>query len=176
MKRGTLSVPIALVVSGCAAAPPAAEPSAVSVSPPPAASSADTQTSAPEKSDVPDAPWRVTYHDGSGNDFQFDGARGGTSYAYSPVTPEQSSSGTYSGGAPASGTLADEQVVALWKHVLELEAATAEHTKERGMGTGAFVIVTPTSARTFLVKRGDLLRAFDEFTAPLKKAQSEHPE
>src|SRR5262245_39969007 len=48
------------------------------------------------------APWKVTYHDGAGNGFQFwqDAEGGEVRFDYSPVRPEQSSTGFYSGGEP----------------------------------------------------------------------------
>lgn len=110
----------------------------------------------------------MSYQDGSGNDFQFEGAQGGVSYTYSPVTPERSSSGTYSGGKPVEGKLVAEHVVGLWKQLRELEAATEAHTGERAMGTGAFRIVTPAGERSFILERGELLAAFDEFLLQMK--------
>lgn len=158
-----------LVGAGCAQAPPPAEPSAVSVSPPPR-NSPEPEPETP-KPRVPDPPWRVSYHDGSGNGFQFErtSTAESVSYEYSPVTREQSSSGMYSGGEPAQGTLDGEQVARLWKQLLQLQAETTLHIEERGKGTGAFRIVTPAGERSFIVSRGELLRAFDELLAELKK-------
>lgn len=168
--RGIPSVVVAVVLAGCAGSPPPAEPSAVSVSAPPT-EPPETETPTPTRSDVPETPWSVSYHDGSGNAFQFERAEESASYTYSPVTPERSSTGMYSGGNPAAGPLGEEQVAELWKRLLELEAATAAHTEERGKGTGAFRIVTPVGERSFIVERGDLLKAFDEFLAALKTPQ-----
>jgi hypothetical protein len=123
------------------------------------------------RSAVPSPPWSVSYHDGSGNAFQFEPTSTGDSarFSYSPVTPEQSSSGMYSGGEPASGTLDAERVRGLWKRLHQLEAETTLHAEERGKGTGSFRIVTSRRERSFIVLRGDLLRELDEFLAGLKQ-------
>ena len=123
------------------------------------------------RSAVPSPPWSVRYHDGSGNTFQFEPTETGerARFSYSPVTPERSSSGLYSGGDPASGTLDVERVRGLWKRLLQLEAETALHVEERGKGTGLFRIVTSVRERSFIVVRGDLLRELDEFLADLKQ-------
>lgn len=157
---------------GCATqSPPSADASAVVVTPPPAKSPEPKPTPEPEtKSDVPDAPWRVSYADGSGNAFEFEQTSTGkrASYTYSPITPERSSSGMYSGGEPAEGSLDAEQVAGLWRRLLQLEAETSLHTEERVKGTGAFRIVTRGGERSFIVSRGELLLAFDAFLAELK--------
>jgi hypothetical protein len=43
-----------------------------------------------------DAPWSVTYHDGSGNQFRFrqESETQAARFAYDPVRPEHSSSGS----------------------------------------------------------------------------------
>jgi hypothetical protein len=137
------------------------------VSAPPAESS-EPETPPPTLSDVPDAPWRVSYHDGSGNAFHFEQTQASVSYTYTPVTPERSSTGMYSGGEPRAGTLVEEQVAGLWKRLLQLDAETAAHTEERGKGTGAFLLVTPAGERSFIVERGESLAAFDQFLLELK--------
>jgi hypothetical protein len=117
-------------------------------------------------------PWSVSYHDGSGNGFRFQRELAGerARFEYTPVTPAQSSSGTYSGGAPNSGDLDSEQVHELWRRVLELESETALHAAQRQMLTGAFRVQTPAGERTFLVTRSAPLEAFDAFVEPLRGA------
>jgi hypothetical protein len=170
-KRVASSIAGALFASvGCAKTPPPSEPAAVLVTPPPTTSD---EPATPPKSEVPDPPWSVSYHDGSGNAFQLEqkSKSESASYAYSPVTPERSSSGMYSGGEPAPGALDGEAVARLWKRVRELEAATALHTEERGKGTGAFHLVTPAGERSFIVSMGSELRQFDELLAELKQSK-----
>jgi hypothetical protein len=103
-------------------------------------------------------PWSLTVHDGSGNTFRFraDGP-GAARYEYSPVTPRESSSGVYSGGAPQAGALPTEEAEALWLHAERLEQDTPQHAAKRAMGTGSFHLATPAGARTFLVRPGPAL-------------------
>jgi hypothetical protein len=141
------------------------------VSPPPAKTSEPEPEPEKPKSDVPDPPWQVGYHDGSGNAFRVEqkSSAESASYEYSPVTARESSSGMYSGGEPAAGSLSVEQVALLWKRLRELEADTALHTEERGKGTGAFHLVTRSGERSFIVTRGDPLSVFDALVAELKR-------
>ena len=133
---------------------------------------ATSETPPPETSDVPAPPWSVSYHDGIGNGFHFEqaSARDEARYTYSPVTPERSSTGMYSGGEPAAGTLDRARTAELWRRVRQLEAETSLHTESRDKGTGAFALVMPGGKRAFIVQRGDELIAFDEFLAPLRAA------
>ncbi|MEM7355704.1 MAG: hypothetical protein AAF657_33120, partial [Acidobacteriota bacterium] len=101
--------------------------------------------------------WRVVYSDHSGNAYRFwQGDRSGSAqFEYDPVTPEQSSSGTYSGGEPEKGALDPAQVEALWSWLRDLEGATASHTSKRRMGTGSFRILESGSAeRRFILRDG----------------------
>lgn len=103
------------------------------------------------------APWStIGVADGSANFHRFTrSAAGRVRYVYVPVTPEQSSSGLYSGGAPREEDLAanDPRLVELWALVRTLEADTAQHTAERAKGTGAI----SWDQREFIVKRGAAL-------------------
>jgi hypothetical protein len=132
------------------------------------------ETQATDRSDAPEAPWSVSYADGAGNDFRFEqsSAKDDARYTYSPVTPERSSSGRYSGGTPAAGALDREQVAELWRRVRGLEAQTALHTDSRDKGTGSFRLVTPARERAFIVQMGAELASFDEFVAPFRSSTS----
>lgn len=115
-------------------------------------------------------PWRLTYHDGSGNGFHFwhDADGGEARFAYKPIMAEMSSSGFYSGGEPRQGVLQNQQAQTLWDEARRLEADTAAHTTARVMGSGAFRLTTPEGTRTFMVKNGPSLRAFNTLLAPFR--------
>ena len=115
------------------------------------------------------APWRLVYHDGSGNGYRFEQeANGDARFAYTPVRPQTSSSGVYSGGEPKEGRLGDGEVEALWTWVLKLEEDTSVHAESRMMGSGTFSLTTPDGNRTFIIKNGSQLRAFNTFLAPFR--------
>jgi hypothetical protein len=117
------------------------------------------------------APWSVTYHDGSANGFRFwqDAGGGGARFEYTPVRPENSSTGFYSGGEPKSGRLSDRRARALWRWVRRLEADASLHTDSRMKGTGAFSLSEPAGGtREFIVKGSALLSEFDKFLAPFR--------
>lgn len=116
---------------------------------------------------VPSAPWSITYADGSGNVYTVHDDGGGAAYTYEPVTPERSSSGTYSGGAPRSGPLAAATTETLWSKVQAFAIATAEHVTERAMMTGSFSIKDASGERSFIVRPSPALTDFDQFLAAL---------
>ncbi len=119
---------------------------------------------------LPDTPWRITYRDGSNNQYRFHKAseQEPASFTYSPITPETSSSGVYSGGAPQQGTLDDAQAEALWQWIHTLEAETSAHLTTRPMGSGRFYLTTPNGTRTFTMSNGRLLRDFNAWLASFK--------
>lgn len=91
------------------------------------------------------------YGDGSGNGYTvyFDGATP-VRFTYRPITPRESSSGTYSGGA----AVVHERVLqsdadALFGILGRIFAATEDHCPDRAMGTGCIKQVP-----TCLVKHG----------------------
>lgn len=120
--------------------------------------------------ETPEAPWHVTYRDGSNNGFQCrqDSEDEDARFEYSPITPETSSSGIYSGGEAKKGPLNDNHVAALWRWVVRLESDTSLHADSRMMGTGAFTVTTASGTRRFIVKNGPFLREFDAFLAQLR--------
>lgn len=124
-----------------------------------------------DKAAAQQTPWTVTYSDGSGNGFRFWLAEGeeAARFQYSPVTPEMSSSGIYSGGAPKSGAVSDGRPVEeLLQRVEALAADEQSHVKDRMKGTGAFTIEDAKGKREFIVKMGATLREFNDWVAPFR--------
>ena len=120
---------------------------------------------------APAAPWSVTYSDGSGNGFRFwrDAKTAAARFEYSPVRPEESSTGLYSGGEPKAGKLDDRRAGELWEWVRKLEADRSLRAPERAKGTGAFRLKDPAGReREFLIEMGPRLREFDTFVAPFR--------
>ncbi len=116
-------------------------------------------------------PWSVVYSDHSGNSYRFwlAGEAETRRFSYSPVTPEQSSSGTYSGGEPQKGTLSEAEADALIAAVLALEKACDGHTGARRKGTGTFRVVEEgTGERRFIFGGGSRLRQFDLLLKPFR--------
>lgn len=59
-----------------------------------------------ELSEAPPAgPWQLVVSDGSANSWTIDAVGVEARHAFDPVQPHQSSTGTYSGGTPAQGTM-----------------------------------------------------------------------
>jgi hypothetical protein len=117
------------------------------------------------------APWSVTYHDGSGNGLRFrkDAEGEGAQFEYTPVRPENSSTGSYSGGEPKSGRMSERRARELWRWVRRLEADASLRADSRMKGTGAFSLTEPAGgAREFIVKRSAPLSEFDKFLAPFR--------
>lgn len=120
---------------------------------------------------IQETPWSILYNDGSGNTFRFwqDSSDGDASFEFTPVSPATSSSGTYSGGEPNSGSVSAKQVAVLWRSVLELEEGSVEYSlSDRVMGSGAFDRTTPLGSRKFIVKRGPGLMDFDKYVQQFK--------
>lgn len=107
----------------------------------------------------------ILYSDGSANAYRFEGDG---RFDYDPVTPERSSTGMYSGGDPRSRRLDAEQLASLWQRVQALAEASALHVEDRAKGTGSFHLVDHTGTRSFIIKRGAELEAFDDFVQALR--------
>jgi hypothetical protein len=120
-----------------------------------------------------ETPWTINYADGSANQYTFtqSAAGGEVSFEYDPVTPERSSTGSYSGGDPHKAQLAadDPRIEELWSRVEKAEADTANHAPDRNKGTGAFSLVTPSGSRTFIVEMGPALNQLHEFMVQFRK-------
>ena len=147
-------------------------PTPTTPAPAPAPTTATTPTPTPARasSAEPSAPWSLRYRDGSNNATSFSRASAASDVLleYEPMTPERSSSGTYSGGAPRTGVVPPAQVASLWERVRRLEDDPEQRAEQRRMGTGAFTISTPEGERAFLVTSGKPLLAFDAFLRPLQ--------
>lgn len=109
----------------------------------------------------------ISYSDGSANRYVFNADGDGAHFEYKPVRPEQSSTGTYSGGAPRSGRLAAAQLARLREMVTNLEADLSLRVTDRGKGTGWFSVVDAQGTRDFIIARGPALLAFDDFVRAL---------
>jgi hypothetical protein len=107
---------------------------------------------------IPTPPWSLVYADGSANVYTFEASADGVDVVYEPVTPERSSTGTYSGGEPFHARLDgdDPRLQSLWRLVVGLEADPSRHAAERCKGDGAFTITDGGGTRRFLVERGAL--------------------
>jgi hypothetical protein len=97
----------------------------------------------------------ISYADGAANFYRFVEEDGGVHFTYDPVTPERSSTGTYSGGDPRQERLAvdDPRYLALRRRFAELAAETSLHVEGRDKGSGAFAI----DGRSFVIARGQVL-------------------
>jgi hypothetical protein len=85
------------------------------------------------------------YVDGNGNLY----AISSTSIVYDPVTPEESSTGTYSGGEPYVAPLEQkqfDQIQAAFKKVI---ADKTGQTTTRSMGTGTLVVLPAKTTYIF---------------------------
>jgi hypothetical protein len=92
-------------------------------------------------SPVPEPPWTVVFDDGSHNVTTVVQPAGGpATFSYVPMTPERSSSGTFSGGPPATGDLGADATRALWQHIATLRDDPAAHADQRRMGTGLLTL------------------------------------
>ncbi|QOI98095.1 MAG: hypothetical protein HRU69_11630 [Flammeovirgaceae bacterium] len=90
------------------------------------------------------------YADGSGNRYTL---RGNT-LTYDPVTPTESSTGTYSGGEPKSVTLTAQQVKLIIRVLEEATKKTSDHIENREKGTGLITIITGNKQQHCIVRRG----------------------
>jgi hypothetical protein len=119
-----------------------------------------------------DVQWILNFSDGSGNQYTVTsaGAEGPGRLVYNPVTPEESSSGVYSGGSPADVQISSENTSELWRRVLALEQNTARHAKGRSMGSGSFRTKTVDGNSRFLMSMGAELGDFTTFISSLRPA------
>lgn len=99
-------------------------------------------------------PWRVSIADGSGNHTQVwrEPAATEIRWSYAPVTPERSSSGTYSGGEPGAGVVTEDQALALWAEVRRLQGDASARSEHREKGTGALTVATVTGEAKLIVR------------------------
>ncbi len=85
------------------------------------------------------------YVDGNGNLY----AISSTTIVYDPITPEESSTGTYSGGEPYTITIEQknfDQIVSVFKKVI---AEKKGQTQTRSMGTGTLIVLPAKTTYIF---------------------------
>lgn len=124
------------------------------------------------KDAAPPAAWTLFYGDESGNDLRV-WKRAEDSkivFDYGPVRPEESSSGTYSGGEAKAGVLSEKDAADLWRRAVRLEAEKSLRAEARAMGTGAFTLRDAGGTRDFIVKQDSKLKDFDRFADKLVDA------
>ncbi len=91
---------------------------------------------------------KISYVDGNGNRYSLIGNK----LTYDPVQPINSSSGTYSGGDPASIELNEEQIEQLLKTISEARENKADHTEKRTMGSATIFIYVEDEPHRFMLK------------------------
>jgi hypothetical protein len=106
---------------------------------------------------VPAGPWQVVFADGSGNRTVVEGEGSTARFRYEPVTPELSSSGTYSGGAPAAGVVPADRVGQLWAWIESVRGDPTVVARRREKGTGALRVVTAFGETDLLLIRAAAL-------------------
>ncbi len=74
-------------------------------------------------------------------------------WSYDPMTPERSSSGTYSGGDPAEGVLDDAAVTDLWVAVDAALSDESGHAEARAMGTVSLTVTRGGDTQTVVLDR-----------------------
>jgi hypothetical protein len=115
------------------------------------------------------APWRLEYYDGAGNGYSFSRQEGQAAlFEFSPLTPEMSSSGLYSGGRPSRGALTEVQVTGLWEWFEKLLLDASGHCRYRMKGTGCFLLKSSVDSAEFIFKASPMLRQFEESLGPFR--------
>lgn len=106
----------------------------------------------------------TTYHyaDGSGNAYILSG----NVLTYDPVTPAESSTGTYSGGEPKTVTLNPQHVQAVIDVLEKGIRKTADQIEDREKGTGEIIIISGKKQKRYILRMGS--EALDEIEGLLK--------
>jgi len=104
---------------------------------------------------------QVVYHyaDGSGNVYRLKG----TTLSYDPVTPAESSTGTFSGGVPKTVSITSLQAEAIIRAIEKGMSTTAEQTETRAKGTGAITVVSGSKRRDCILKMNSQAKGDIEF-------------
>jgi len=118
-------------------------------------------------------PWTIRIDDGNHNGYVF--RYGGccdeeepATVTYTPISPEHSSSGIYSGGKAFTGSLSVEQREQLWQTVQGFaESATVGDEKGRSMGSVGLTVTLPAGERAF-VGTGDTVLPLQQFLETLR--------
>lgn len=90
------------------------------------------------------------YADGSANLYRITS----DSVQYIPVTPEESSTGFYSGGEPAKVSITSEQFQSLKKQLDDAVADTTWHTPDRAKGTALIIRIAPQDTTRVILRQG----------------------
>jgi len=102
---------------------------------------------------------KASVSDGSGNHYTFSAVLKAGAYeqgrvVYSPVQPDESSSGTYSGGKPFDRPLPPARSSDIWNTLLALQGKSDIHVQARRMGTGSINISSDAGSESFLIQGG----------------------
>ena len=120
---------------------------------------------------LPAPPWRIVHADGSANVTRVSMAPDNAiDFTYEPVLRENSSSGDYSGGEPASGKANLAAAAVVWKALYDVLDANKSHTEARAMGTGQFTITSSAGERSLIVRPSPHLNAFQDALTALTTA------
>ncbi len=121
----------------------------------------------------PHAEWILNFADGSGNRYTItsDAADANAHLVYEPITPEQSSSGTYSGGSPVDRQISAKNTSELWRRVAALQNDSSQHSETRSMGTGTFRTQNAEGEARFLIRMGATLSDFTAFLTSLRTSE-----
>jgi hypothetical protein len=118
-------------------------------------------------------PWTLVYGDGSANVYRLSQARAGedVQFEYTPVTPETSSTGQYSGGAPKQARIPSgaPRIEEVWQRVEALEKNQSLRAPARAKRTGLFTITTPQGTRDFIVEPGPELDDLHELLQSFRR-------
>ena len=111
----------------------------------------------------PGTNWRLRYAGGSNDRLEVWREGDVAGLRWDPVTPFESSSGSYSGGTPCRRAIPLSAAEAIRTAALALEADPSLRAPARAMGTGLFSLEGEGAAggRRFLIHRGDALDAFE---------------
>lgn len=106
-----------------------------------------------------------TFVDGSGNKYKLHNFK----LSYEPISPEMSSSGTYSGGEPFSVEL---EKMYLLKFIDVMERALwaeSDHTENKSMGSGTIIkAIGPEVMRMHLKYNSDSMKIINEVINEIK--------
>jgi len=95
-------------------------------------------------------PTDYSYADGSANVYELRGHV----LEYIPVKPEESSTGTYSGGEPKTVTISTQQRDTLQSLFEKAILNTAVHQKDRAKGTGAITMIKSKEEQRYILRMG----------------------
>lgn len=77
-----------------------------------------------------------------------------TSLEYDPVTPAESSTGTYSGGEPKTMTITSEQYKSIQVLLEKAVQNTAIHSNDRMKTSGAISVIEGSKERKYIIEPG----------------------